>query len=319
MTDDKPWTPKLLSDFLLEPDELPPYLLKDFLAADSLIVCSAPPKIGYKTWFTMAQTLVLANGTPWSLLEPTNQDGIPCLIVEAEGSTVFNRRRWRWLGKAMGIEETKQPVFWSLKENLLLNDPKWVSKITNLVKKHGIKYIVFDTLREHMAGEENSSDDMSKVTRACREIRGEMSANVVLIHHLNKGNPQFKRDIDEELRGSTTLPGAYDQHQALRPTAALGNLNLTVRSKDDEERYFKVLWTFADEMAKLEMIQVESFEAFADSLGQQIIDQMMPGEEYGRGRLKEIFHAAGAELDGILMKLIEENKIQRSPRGYVLT
>jgi hypothetical protein len=117
-----------------------------------------------------------------------------------EGITGARVRLRGWIEHHDNIEHAGE--FRILPEALSL--PERVTEVIEALREFAPEIVVLDTLNAHFgAGDENSTQDMTKFVAAVRYIRDELKCCVCVIHHTGHGNQ------DRE-RGSIALRGAAD-------------------------------------------------------------------------------------------------------------
>jgi hypothetical protein len=314
----EPWNPPNIDDWVKSAQGSPIWLLKDLLSADAFAVVSGHPKTAKKTFWAFQAALSVASGKPFGPMVPMGQ--APVLILEKEGTTFFTRRRWEWLSKSNGVplESLKDTLFFSHREPLNLDDPEWVLRISDFIARKGIKLVVVDSLARAMTGDENNARDIGKINEACLSFREVTKCTCMVIHHLNKGpmGPSEARDVDMELRGSSALAGAYDQHFALRLCSARSEKNnLIIRGKDHEELKYIVDWTIDVAQGRADMSMLEyGTDATNTVLAQELVMGMLSTRPYESRRLIEML-GIGNDSGEKLVEWMLENSYLISAGG----
>jgi RecA-family ATPase len=222
----------------------PEWLINHFIPSDAIILVSGPAKRAHKTWFAYNCVRVLAAGKQSNWLEPAAniQDvGANSLILAQEGGRNATRRRWEWLAKADGWEVPDKRVLFAHRFPILLDDEAWLKRIRETIAANDVKLVIIDPLQKVFRGNESSPTDASAVMQTLDKIRNAGNGtSIMFVHHIRKPSGEAS-DIDEDVRGSTVFPGAYDVHIAFRP---LENdvMLITVRCRDEEEKTFVGWW-----------------------------------------------------------------------------
>ncbi len=81
-----------------------------------------------------------------------------------------------------------------------------------------VEFLVLDPLRDIQSGEENSSDDMSKVFARIRALEAILGCTVLIVHHARKPDKKSGADdrIGNVIRGSSAIYGSLDALISLR-------------------------------------------------------------------------------------------------------
>jgi hypothetical protein len=164
----------------------------------------APPKTG-KSFFFL--DLALALGTVGSVLgiRPHGQP-VRVAIVSREDGPVLVSERLRALAEGRGIP-------WSVvdanirvntrdqSERFRIDNDADLEEMAQWLKAERIEFTVIDVLNKLHGGEENSSDQMTKVMSRFDELSRLSGSDVCVIHHTNKGGGA---------RGSSSIEGWAD-------------------------------------------------------------------------------------------------------------
>lgn len=297
-----PWDPPELRIWLRTAELAPKWLLKDLIPWDSNVVMSGPPKTGHKSWLAFLFTLVIASGRSVGLIQTAFPEGLPVLVLEGEGPQAEAAMKWQNLAKSHGFDLDSIPnIYFSHREGILLDDvasnKARIAQIKDFIVRKNIRFVIVDTLKQHMDGDENSAQDVGRVMRTINYIR-QTGASVLYLHHLTKPSKDAK-DIDSELRGSSAVAGNYDSHLGLR----LSDINapycskLFVRSKMAKDLEFDVFWTMNDIMAELEL-QLKSEDQKRHEHVETLEEVLNSGVPISKRRIQEILQLdkAGAEL-----------------------
>lgn len=161
------------------------------------------PGVG-KTWIALDMLLAVVTG---GLCMGRYQAAYkaPCLLIEEEASRRNLQRRIHSLARARNLKPEDVAQLYHITQQFT-NVPQDAKQITDFVSTHGIKLVVFDSLRAVHSAKENSSDDMVPILKAFSEISIVGGCSVVLIHHLAKSNVEnASKNIFERMRGTGSL------------------------------------------------------------------------------------------------------------------
>jgi len=125
------------------------------------------------------------------------------LIIDAENLPKEIRKRLRWIRKGLDIEITNRVCILS-KPDLLLDNQKNVDALIEQLRGVERMTIIIDPLIRFHAGNENLSQDMSRVTRALNRIQRELAATLIILQHQTKPG-FFAPKGRDSIRGSTEL------------------------------------------------------------------------------------------------------------------
>jgi RecA-family ATPase len=308
-----------LQDWLEQAEESQAFLLQDLVPEEALVILSGTPKRSKKTLLMLNAAMALATGKPIGKFIPTNPEGVPILICEGEGSTPGMKQLWDMLlcGANLTREELGK-VYWLFREPLKINYKEHALEVVRFVEHYGVKCVVFDTLNAHASFNENNSQEVGALIDMFNKLKNK-GCSIILVHHLNKPSKDFTRDIDDELRGSSALAGAYDVHFAIRQKSDESTtLDLHVRSKYAEDKLFHLRWHFMqDTYAQLEWLDADS--EGANEFDMLCISKLMPTFNYSRKKLSEMWGIQGASLEKQIRKFVEGGLIEEGTNGYLLT
>lgn len=157
-----------------------------------------------KTWIALDMMLSIATGgLCMGKYKPAYK--APCLIVEEEASRRNLQRRIHAMARARQLKPSDLSSVFHITQQFT-NIPRDTKQIIEVIKQHGIKFVVFDSLREVHSSKENSSDEMAVVLKAFKEISVIGECAVLLIHHLSKsGMDSGNKTIFERMRGTGSL------------------------------------------------------------------------------------------------------------------
>ena len=201
-----------IDDVLNFPD--PEWLIKDLIVKGSFAVLFGPPKVG-KSFLALSWAFAIAGDKPW--LECPVKDG-PVVYVAAEGGSGL-KQRVAALTKHESYPTDLPCYFHTEAVQFLVEDEvtKFAAAINDQCEQPVL--IVIDTLaRCFVGGDENSARDMGNFIAGVDQLRRDMDAAVVVIHHTGK-NPLHGA------RGSSALMGAADT---------------MIECSGQQERYFKL-------------------------------------------------------------------------------
>lgn len=182
------------------------YLVKGLIERGKLIVVYGPSGDG-KTFFTADLAGHIASGILWRGRRV--RSGL-VVYVAAEAGTSILRRFFAWREHRLGeAREGRIPLAIITRGANLLNMvdvEALLAELRAIAEEVGLPLalVIFDTLsRSIPGGDENRSEDMTRVIEAADLIRDELGAATAIIHHSGK-------DSAKGARGHSSLFGAAD-------------------------------------------------------------------------------------------------------------
>jgi len=169
------------------------WLIEGILPKGAVILLSGREG-SMKSWVAMRWAHAVAEGQPW-LGRPCQQG--PVLYLDGEMPPALLQKRLR-----LGIGGSQHLHIWSWADQGTFPVHLEGPHLIEAARSHSL--IVVDTLRRFMSGfQENSADDMAKVSQMLRELTRH-GATVLVLHHAPK-------DVEKRgYRGSTELGAGVD-------------------------------------------------------------------------------------------------------------
>lgn len=164
----------------------------------------APPKTG-KSLLFLEMVLCLATGRKFLGVRPYHRP-VKCAVISREdGPTIVHRR-------LMQLAASRDLTAGDVDRNIVVNTEKQsdrfkidrpgdVEEMGDWLKMMGVEFCVIDVLNRLHDGQENSSDDMTKVMQRFDELALRGGCQVCVIHHTNKAGG---------VKGSTSIEGWAD-------------------------------------------------------------------------------------------------------------
>ena len=199
----------------IEPTERPRYIVRDAayflserpkvvkLVGDWIEAGSVGLVVGLegakKTWAMIDLSICTAGGKSW-LGMPVKQGPVLFIDEESGDERLSNRMEMTMKGEMVDNDIPIYSV--SLAQFNLLKNPSDVFEIITLIQTYHAKLVIIDALADVMlGGDENAVKDTQPVFAALSKIAAVTGAEIVVIHHLNKGGGY---------RGYTAIAGAID-------------------------------------------------------------------------------------------------------------
>jgi hypothetical protein len=181
----------------------PVYLIKPWLVRDTVTCVYGAPG-SFKSFFCLQAAFSLATGTPFAGF-PVEKTSVAYIAAEGQGGIAM---RLDAIKHETGIDPARSDML-LITQAINLLDPISVDKLIKYLKseeiKNGIKFglLFIDTYSQCIAGaDENSTAVASAASSAMIQIRRELQATVVYVHHTGKDETRGMRGADA-LRGNT--------------------------------------------------------------------------------------------------------------------
>jgi hypothetical protein len=179
---------------------------RGLLPRGGLLGLGGAPKMG-KTLLVDNALLQRARGRPW-LGFPTDP-GITLKVQSELRAQVVAER----FGTMLRHEPEPFPegrLHVKSRRGVMLDEPSGLAQIAAWIEETGADLLVVDPLARHMAGDENSNHDMSRMVRAIDSLIERYGVAVWLVHHPSKPKDGDTRTGGMRLRGASALFGAAD-------------------------------------------------------------------------------------------------------------
>lgn len=299
---------ELVNDFLAQPEPVLEWMIEGMWTAHAKGLLVGQPNLG-KTWVAMEMLISVVSGLPCLDKFMPIETG-PALLIEQEGSLTNLNRRFHMLAKGRNLTSD------SLKHlhHMSFQFPKLPDNeadIIALMKKHGIKFVVFDSLVRFHNKDENSSTDMRLILESFTRINMETGASVLLIHHLAKQSGETKRGIWERVRGTSDFVAWRDCMMGLEGNEGDDLVQCSFQFRDAENPgpvHIKRELGEVTGAMKLSCIAMEETESFKEKLAKV---HGIITTNYGSASREFIAKKMGGHRANTLrfLKLIESKKL----------
>lgn len=240
------FNPVPLEEFLKEDEEDgTPWLVKNMIKRGGYTLVSGPPKRARKSFLMERIGLLISGGMLEARIEPQAQGRV--LYVSEEGPKIDAQDRLRAQCTSLGLEPGMlgdRFCMLHMSGFRLFLEPH-ADAITRWCENNSPLLVILDPWAELGPPNENESEPVKRCMWTVKELQ-RMGVSVAIITHLKKEGP-VELDIDEEVRGSSVLLGAYDSHLALRPMKGGKDTDpvpLKIRQKNGAYHEYGVLWKF---------------------------------------------------------------------------
>jgi len=198
-----------------------PYLIKDIIPREGVVVVWGPPKCG-KTFWVYDAVMHVALGWPYRDRR-TVQGTVVYIACEGERGLAARTEAFRRRNLA---EDGADPPFYLLttRLDLVADIDTLKGDVADQIEDQRCAAIVIDTLNRSIAGSENDPKDMTAYIRAADILREAFRCAVILIHHCGVDGTRP--------RGFTGLSGAADAQIGIKKDGS-GNVVATVELMKD--------------------------------------------------------------------------------------
>lgn len=333
-----PWPPPTLEQFLAETADADPlrWFMPGLVPADAIGIVSGPPKT-YKTYLIQMIARCLATGKDHGPVFRLNPDlaGRPLKVwfLEFEGARGATADSWQWIENGCGWKCSTENIYFMHRYfHFSLSDPDWIQRSCQFVHDHEIDIVFVDTFAEARGTikSETDSEAVRPALNGLRQIRGATrngEGSAFYVHHTRKPSDEdLDADIDNELRGTSSLAGGYYIHHAIRRTPdGRSGVHLTSRSKNDDERYYSLDWQFrtkvkdrAQQKVTLDIAEWKIGKEDTYDLAQleAYSRRMRPGHVYTKRQLCDLWVMPVRVVEAFTAQLASMGSVQGTERGW---
>jgi len=204
--------------------EKSPYIIdENILHNKGLMFIGGPPK-AYKSFVLNSVCFHLATGTPlFSAFRKKVRNTIPAfgiqrpyriLLFEQEIGDFSLKDRLLPIANSLPLQQREQFLSnlftHSCDRSLRLDTAEGAAAVGRLIEEAKPEIVVFDPLVEFHHGDENSTQDMSRVMRGVDWLRDKYAVAVIMSHHCGKAT-ELRAGADA-LRGSSAIFGKGDSY-----------------------------------------------------------------------------------------------------------
>jgi len=187
--------------FINEPAPIP-WIIKGWIPAKASGMMFGPSGVG-KSFVAVDMACSISTGSEWFGVKPKKKGVV--VYLAGEGNWGMRSRIASWC-KDKGMDSVGQLLISNAPIDL--DSPGVSSEILTAIQEmtdQQVDVIFIDTLNRHMAGDENSAQDVRALINVCSLLTEATGASTMLIHHTGHGDNTKNRE-----RGSSALRGAMD-------------------------------------------------------------------------------------------------------------
>ncbi|MFT8179225.1 AAA family ATPase [Mycobacteroides chelonae] len=172
-------------------------LIEGFIPGGQLTDLNGQPGSG-KTMAAVSMAAAVASGTRWCGHAVGERAAV--LYIAAEGAAGIRARLLAWCEVNGVAPEDIEDTFIIAPRAVQMGDDGHMQQVRDLVKRHEIALVVFDTRARCTVGvEENSATDHGRVISRADDINQQTGAAVLVVHHTAAGS--------DRARGTTAWDG----------------------------------------------------------------------------------------------------------------
>ncbi len=195
----------------------PPRILVADLIGEASVSATGGKAYGGKTLSAYARAMCMVAGIPW--LDHEVPRPVAVLYVDEElGRPLMELRHNLMLGADDRFSEPGRlrHLYVINRKGVRLDSAKGVAYLRFVIewvkKRAGDRpvHVIIDTLRRVHGGDENSSEDMSKVFRVLHDLRREYGISFEVIHHAKKNPAEGEEWREAVFRGSGDILAATE-------------------------------------------------------------------------------------------------------------
>lgn len=184
--------------------DFPPieWIIKGLIPREGTCLLSGNPG-NYKTWLLLAIAVAISSGTPLFGKFETMQGTVWIIDKENKKSALKERI-------SMLTQNKDLPIIISCTKHF--NFKQELDLIREFIQKHNIKFVIYDSFRRFLTGDENNSTDVSRLFDSVTKLH-ELGLSNLFSHHHKKNNLQTMEFGNvHKLRGSTDILASVDSH-----------------------------------------------------------------------------------------------------------
>ena len=214
----------------IQKDPRPDWLIEGLWTRQGVGVIGGHPKLG-KTWVALEIALAIASGQPCLGRFPVLDRG-HVLVYCVEDGKQRVRDRVEGLCAARGVNFDRLAIGWIDSNDLALDRSTDQLRLLATVEKNRAKAIVLDPLVRLHLGDENSSQDISRLLRFLRTLQHRHGTAVILVHHTRKAHAA---EHGQALRGSGDVHAWGDSNLYIHKIKRHWTLSAEHRSQPPSE------------------------------------------------------------------------------------
>ncbi len=290
------------------------WLIESLWGRESVGVIGGSPKT-MKSWLGLDLAVSVASGTPALDRFRVEAPG-RALIYLAEDGLPQVRSRLEAIGRHRRIPLEKLDVAVITEPIVRLDSQRDQLRLRATIARLRPRLVVLDPLVRLHSGDENSSQDISRLLGYLRELQRSFELALIVVHHTSK---KAHAQPGQSLRGSSDLHAWGDSNAYLARKGDVVILTLEHRSAHAPEPMALRLACLPDGAAShLELQTASSIEAPEVSLERKLVDLLHRRGPLPRVQLRSELRINNHRLGEILIALEKTGEIRRTQDGWDL-
>lgn len=226
---------ELLDVLLTEPEDEPNWMVDSLLARGDVGFVAAEPKLA-KSW--LAYLLALCLTTEQTFLGFKVPQRRRVLLMSEEDSRRRLKRRMKQLIAGLGgIRPEGDWLRFTSRSGFKLEVPGWIERLRTELAAFRPDLVIMDVLRRLHDLDENSNQDMGRLTNILNDLRRDFGCGFLILHHNRKpaqGSVRRGRG-GQEMSGAGVLHGWSEAAFYLAKGSGRGKFIVTPEHKDAAE------------------------------------------------------------------------------------
>jgi RecA-family ATPase len=236
------FNPLPLTEFLKEETDPVSWLIRGLWKKGGYTLVSGPPKLARKSFLVERMALCLAAYHEDGGIVPTMRTRV--LYIAEEGPRIDAQDRLKAQCSNLGLapEDIAEDFYMLHLSGFRLFNEEHMAAILRWCDEYTPGAVILDPWSK--VGPDDG--DSTEASLICMQSVAELQRrriSVCIVAHTKKLQSNIKLDIDQEVRGSNVLTGAYDTHVALRPLTEGISIPLTIRNKNAAQTEHTLFWT----------------------------------------------------------------------------
>jgi hypothetical protein len=292
------------------------WLIEGLWSEQAVGIIGGEPKCG-KSFLALDLAVAVAAGVPCLRRFATPNNG-PVLLFAAEDAAHIVRQRLVWIAQAANVD------FDSLDINIIdvptvrLDQPADQYRLRATVARIKPRLLVLDPLVRLHRIDENAAAEVAPMLAFLRSLQRQFATAVVLVHHARKGAAHTRGG--QALRGSSELHAWGDSNLYLRRRSERFHLSIEHRAARSPDDLILELQSDPQPLA-LQIVSNETAPDPSTPSPRDRIEHLLAAaaEPLSQRELRAQAHLRAKTVGAILNTLVNEGRVTRTPKGYLIT
>jgi hypothetical protein len=266
-----------------------------------------------KTWLGLDLALSVATGTACLGQYVVPRAG-PVLVYLAEDALPTVRQRVQGMAQHRGIALDSVDVHVITAPTLRLDREPHRTRLYETVRRYRPRLLLLDPLVRMHGIDENHATEVAQLLAYIRSLQRRLDLSIVLVHHTRK-NAAAGVAAGQGLRGSGDLHAFGDSNLYLRRAGQRLVLSTEHRFAAASPPVYLELASADQQPTRLEVVR-ELAEENRRTLQDQILEVLLPGTAWTRGKLRQWLAVKNERLGEALAALEQDGRICRTQSGW---